>query len=148
MIDPFLVADNNFLYNDFDWYYDDANDLGIETSSTLSSELSINPSEPAAEGKDPKTILSQNLFSGIFYTKNQFFYIDVYAIFIQYNDMQSLSTVVSCRTNPCRHGKHGARFDQKTSLLDVYFLLSNGRIFLPNTLNPDMLSFGGKRGSY
>jgi hypothetical protein len=63
MIDPFLVADNNYFDNDFDWKYDEAYDLGTETSPTLSWELSINLSERAAKGKDSTTILSQNLFS-------------------------------------------------------------------------------------
>jgi hypothetical protein len=72
IIDPFLVADNNNLHEDFDWNYDEANDLGTEVSSTLSLELSKNPSEPAAEGKDPKFIFK--IYSTEFFTPRIIFF--------------------------------------------------------------------------
>jgi hypothetical protein len=49
--------------------------------------------------------------------------------------------------NPCMHGEHVARFNQKTSPPDVTLLLSNGRSLKPTPLNPDIIPFVGERGN-
>jgi hypothetical protein len=76
------------------------------------SELSQPSDSGATEGKNPKTFLSHNLFAGIFYNKTRIFYINVNGVFINLAGIPILNIVVPCRIlNPCRDGKHGARFD-------------------------------------
>jgi hypothetical protein len=97
----------------------------------------------AAEGKDLSKFLSQNLMNGTIYTKKFIFYINIQAILFNH----TLHIMISFKKNPCRHGKHGARFGQKTLPQNVYFLLSNGRNLRSNPFNPDLIPFVGERGS-
>jgi hypothetical protein len=133
------------------------NDWNLDTYKKPSSEvdpkspnkgLSFKQGSGEAEGKVLESQLSHNSHQRIIYTKTtiicaiQFiFAVNLFGITISILKLWRI-------LNPCRHGKHGVRFDQKTWLLDVYFLLSNGRIFLPNPLNPDMSSPGRRRGHY
>jgi hypothetical protein len=98
----------------------------------------------AAEGKDPNKFLSQNLFNGIIYTKQFIIYINIRAILFNH----TLQLMISFKKNPCRHGKHGARFGQKTLPQNVYPLLPNGRYLRTNPLNPDIIPFVGERGNH
>jgi hypothetical protein len=133
------------------------NDWNLDTYKKPSTEvepkspvkgLSFKQCRGEAEGKALESYLSHNSHQKFIYTKTTI--ICAIHIILVINLFGISISICRLRRilNPCRHEKHGARFDQKTSLLDVYFLLSNGRIFLPNPLNPDMSFPGGKRGSY